>query len=149
MTAGVNLAGPAQAQTCLGLVAKYHEEAGLPYDDAHRRDVVTPLLEGSPLGAIWVMGPIRAPMGYVIVTFEWSLAQGGLVGWIREIYTRPNVRNRGIGTETLHAVAVALRAAGVKALHVDLQRADNVQAGFWRRAGFTAESTPYILTDVF
>lgn len=148
MTAGVNLAGPAQAKACLDLAAKYHHEVGAPYDDVHRQDVVLPLLEGSPHGAIWVMGPIRAPMGYVIVTFEWSLAHGGLVGWVREIYTRPNVRNRGIGTETLHAVAVALRAAGVKALHVDLQQGDNVQASFWRRAGFASESTPYVLTDV-
>ncbi|MEL6641133.1 MAG: GNAT family N-acetyltransferase [Pseudomonadota bacterium] len=144
----MNLAGPAQANACLGLVAKYHEEAGLPFDDAHRKDVILPLLDGSPLGAIWVMGPIRAPMGYVIVTFEWSLAQGGMVGWVREIYTRPNVRNRGIGTETLHAVAVALRAANVKALQVDLQSPDNPQASFWRRAGFTADSTPYVLKDV-
>lgn len=148
MTAGVNLAGPEQAEVCLALVAKYHEEIGAVYDDAHRDKVITPLLDGSPLGAVWLMGPIRAPMGYVVVTFAWSISAGGMVGWVQEIYTRPIVRNRGIGTETLHAVAVALREAGVKALQVDLGTAENTQAGFWKRAGFKAESTPYVLTDV-
>lgn len=148
MSAGVTLAGPEQAEVCLALVAKYHEEVGAPYDDAHRAAVVTPLLEGSPLGAIWTMGPVRAPMGYVIVTFEWSLPYGGMVGWVREIYTRPNVRKRGIGTETLHAVAVALRGGGVKALHVDLQVAGNPQTGFWQRAGFKVAHDAYVLTDV-
>ncbi len=148
MSAGINLAGPAQAASCLTLVANYHAEVGAPYDDAHRKAVVEPLLDGSPLGAIWLMGPLRAPLGYVIVTFDWSLAAGGMTGWVREIYIRPNVRKRGIGTETLHAVAVALRAAGVKALHVDLQTADNPQTSFWQRAGFKTQSTAHILMDV-
>jgi len=52
VTAAIHLAGPEQADLCLGLVAQYHAEAALPYDDAHRTAVIDPLLQGSPLGAM-------------------------------------------------------------------------------------------------
>lgn len=148
MTAAIHLAGPEQAALCHGLVAQYHAEAGLPYDDAHRSAVVDPLLEGSPLGAIWLLGPARAPLGYVIVTFTWSLAAGGMTGTVEEMFIREKVRRRGIGTESIHALAVALRGAGVRALDVDLSSEDHPQRSFWSKAGFKQARHAYTLTDV-
>lgn len=148
MSAAVNLATPESAELCLGLMEKYHIEQGLTYDDAHRAAVTAPLLDGNPLGAIWLIGPARAPLGYVLVTFAWSIEAGGMVGWISEIYMRPSVRKRGIGTETLHAVAVALRAGGVKALHADVGTPDNPLLRFWRRVGFKTDCTRSVVTDV-
>jgi GNAT superfamily N-acetyltransferase len=148
MSAAVNLAGEDSTELCLGLMEKYHAEQDLPYDDAHRLAVAAPLLAGNPLGAIWLIGPARAPLGYVLVTFAWSIEAGGMVGWISEIYMRPSVRKRGIGTETLHAVAVALRAGGVMALHADIGVADSPLLHFWNRVGFKEGSTRNIVTDV-
>lgn len=132
---------------CFALVSQYHAEAGLPYDDAHRAGVIAPLLEGSPLGAIWLLGPVRSPLGYVLVTFDWSVAAGGMTGWVAEMFVRDKVRGRGIGTESLHAVAKALRSAGVKALHVDLGAPEAPVRRFWTNAGFRGEATRRVLTD--
>lgn len=148
MSAAVNLAGEDSAAVCLALMEKHHTEQGLRYDDAHRLAVATPLLAGNPLGAIWLIGPARAPLGYVLVTFGWSIEAGGTVGWISEIYMRPSVRKRGIGTETLHAIAVALRAGGVKALHADVGATDSPLLRFWNRVGFRADCTQNIVTDI-
>lgn len=148
MSAGLHLAGPEQTTICMGLATQNHVENGMPYDEDHRAAVIEPLLEGSPLGAIWLIGPARAPMGYVMVTFDWSIEQAGMVGWIREIFLRPSVRGRGIGTEALHAVGVALRAAGLKALHADMGGAENPQAHFWSKAGFRTTDTLHIRTDI-
>jgi GNAT superfamily N-acetyltransferase len=148
MSAAVNLAGEDSAALCLALMEKYHTEQGLPYDDAHRLAVASPLLAGNPLGAIWLIGPARAPLGYVLVTFAWSVEAGGMVGWISEIYMRPSVRKRGIGTETLHAVAVALKAGGVKALHAELGAPNTPLAHFWNCVGFRPDSTRSVVTDI-
>ena len=148
MSAAVNLAGEDSVALCLALMEKHHSEQGLPYDDDHRLAVASPLLAGNPLGAIWLIGPARAPLGYVLVTFAWSIEAGGMVGWISEIYMRPSVRKRGIGTETLHAVAVALRAGGVKALHADVGTPDNPLIHFWNRVGFRTDRTHNVVTDV-
>lgn len=135
MTTAITLANAEHAAQVLGLMARYHEEAGLPFDDSHRADVAAPLLDGSPLGAVWLIGPGRAPLGYVMVSFGWSMAHGGMVGWLEEVFIRDSVRSRGIGTEVLHAVVVNLRQAGLKAMHVQLPPAARA-AGFCKRVGF-------------
>lgn len=147
MSATVTLASEENAALCLSLMAKYHAEQGLAYDDAHRQTVAAPLLAGSQMGAIWLIGPPRAPLGYVLVTFVWSVAAGGTVGWVSEIYMRPSVRKRGIGTETLHAVALALRAGGIKALHADIGTADDPILHFWKRVGFRPDGVRSVVTD--
>ena len=73
MNTAIHLATPAELEPLLALVARFHDEMGIPSDDTLRRAAVAPLLEGSPLGAAYLFGPARAPIGYVIVTFGWSL----------------------------------------------------------------------------
>jgi GNAT superfamily N-acetyltransferase len=100
------------------------------------------------LGAIWTVGPARAPLGYVLITFGWSLTQGGMVGWVEDIYVRPSVRKRGIGTGVLHAVSLSLREAGVKALHT-IAPAENADVQrFCTRVGFQQDADSPIMTDV-
>jgi len=147
MSSAIHLAGPDDLARVTALMARYHEEAALPHDDDHRSAVAAPLLEGSPLGAIWLIGPARAPLGYVTITFGWSVPQGGMVGWLAEIYIRQSVRNRGIGTESLHAVAVSLRGAGLRAMHVLLPQDAAQTARFCARAGFAATPDLKIMTD--
>lgn len=146
MTTAINLAGPADDKRLLSLMGRYHEEAGLAYDDEHRTIVAAPLLEGSPLGAVWLIGPARAPLGYVMVSFGWSVPKAGMIGWVEEVFIRPSVRRRGIGTEVLHTVAVSLGQAGVKALQV--QVGDNERlVRFASRVGFDAPNGTRIMTD--
>ena len=147
MTTAIHLAGPADLAKVTSLMQRYHEEAGLPYDDAHREAAASPLLEGSPLGAVWLVGPARAPLGYVLLGFGWSTHHAGMTGHLQEIFIRPSVRRRGIGTEVIHAIAVSLRDAGLKALEVRAGDETDSHVSFCRRAGFKETATTLILTD--
>ncbi|SEM43483.1 Protein N-acetyltransferase, RimJ/RimL family [Loktanella fryxellensis] len=148
MSTAIALATPADADRLMDLMARYHAEAGLTHDDAHRAAVLGPLLDGSPLGAVWLIGPKSSPLGYVMVTFGWSISQGGLVGWLEECFIRASVRGRGIGTEVLHAVAVNLARADMRAMHVILPAANPDAAGrFCARAGFRAVPGARLMTD--
>ena len=109
------------------LVTDFHAEAGIDQPEETRHAAILPLLEGSPHGAIYLIGPARAPIGYVIVTFGWSVEFGGMDGFIDELYIRPGVRSRGIGSEILHSLPKALAGAGLKALHLEVAR-DNARA---------------------
>lgn len=146
MTTAINLGGPEDGEKLLSLMARYHEERGLDYDDKHRAKVSVPLLNGSPLGAVWLIGPQRAPLGYVLVTFGWSVRYGGMIGWVEEVFIRPSVRSRGIGTEVLHAIAVSLGPAGIEALQVRVD-GDERLARFCKRVGFAATEDQRIMTD--
>ena len=147
MTTAINLAGPTDDDRLLSLMGRYHEECGFAYDDVHRAAVAAPLLNGSPLGAVWLIGPARAPLGYVMISFGWSVPHGGMIGWVEEVFIRPSVRSRGIGTEVLHAVALSLGQAGIRALKV---RIDNNTrfAQFCTRAGFGHATDTRTMTDI-
>ena len=147
MSTSISLAGPDDLERVLGLMARLHEERRQTFDDAHRRAVTAPLLDGSPLGGVWLIGPQRAPLGYVMVGFSWSMRHGGLVGWLEEIFIRDQVRGRGIGTEVLHAVVVNLARADLKAMHVLLPADDTALARFCTRTGFTVTSEARLMTD--
>ena len=105
-----------------------------------------PLLDGIPHGAAYLIGPPRAPIGYVVVTFGWSIEFGGMDGFIDEIFIRPGVRGRGIATEVLLALPRALADAGVKALHLEVGTENAVAQRLYGRAGFRLREGYHLMT---
>ncbi len=138
MTA-LHLAGPDDLDRLLPMVAACHAEIGIEQTDEGRAAGIAPLLEGSPHGAIYLFGPARAPIGYAAICFGWSLATGGLDGVVEEIWIRPGVRGRGIGSEVLTSLPRALAGAGLTALHIELPQEDERLDRFCRRLKFSPQ----------
>jgi ribosomal protein S18 acetylase RimI-like enzyme len=137
VSAALHLAKPQDIDRLSALVAAFHDEQGITQPDTERRSGLTPLLEGIPHGAAYLIGPARAPVGYLIVTFGWSVEFGGLDAFIDEIYMRRAVRGRGIASEVLIALPKALAKAGVKGLHLEVDREDLATQRLYERAGFS------------
>lgn len=135
MTGRIHLAKADDLDRVLPMVAAYHKEGGIEADEAHRRAAIEPLLEGSPHGAVWLIGPRMAPVGYVAVAFGWSIEFGGMDGWIDEIWIREKVRRRGMGSEALNDLMKTLRSAGLKALHLEAVPESGTER-LYRRLGF-------------
>lgn len=148
MSAALHLAGPDDLDRLCALVAGFHAESGLERSDDQRRAALESLLNGIPHGAVYLIGPARAPMGYVMVSFGWSLEFGGLDGMVDEIYLRRAVRGRGIATEVLTALPRALAGAGLKALHLEVHRDNDAAMRLYARAGF-APRDQYMLMSRF
>ena len=135
MTA-LTLAKPDDIDRILPLVAAFHAEEAITLDEAARRAAIMPLLEGSPHGAVYIIGPARAPIGYAAVSFGWSIEYGGLDGFLDEIYIRPGVRGRGIGTEVLNALPKALAGAGMKAIHLEVHEGNQKARALYAALSF-------------
>ena len=152
MTTAITLAGPDHRPQLLALMERRDVEAGgsawSEADTGRAIRAIGPLLLGGPEGAVWLIGPVRAPLGYTIATFGWSLLLAGREAWIEDVFVRQSVRQRGIGTEVLHAVAVALRQADVRALHVRLPDAAPAAIRFFGKAGFARKDDIRLMTDM-
>ncbi|AZQ67713.1 GNAT family N-acetyltransferase [Silicimonas algicola] len=131
----LHLAGPDDLERLLVMVEAYHAEEGIDVDAAHRTAALLPLLEGSPHGAVWLIGPRMSPVGYVAASFGWSIELGGMDGFVDELWIREKVRGRGMGAEALTALQRALADAGVKALHLEMAEGNRAER-LYRRAGF-------------
>ena len=136
MTKILHLATSDEIERLLPMVAAYHAFEGIETDDAQRRAAVEPLLSGSPHGAIWMVGPKMAPVGYIAVSFGWSIEMGGLDGFIDEFWIREKVRGRGMGSEALAGLQAMLRDAGVLALHLEVSVENERAARIYASAGF-------------
>jgi len=138
MTAALHLATETDLDKLLPLVAAYHAFEGIARSDDHRRDALTPLLQGSPLGAVWLIGPKRAPVGYIAVSFGWSIEMGGMDGFIDEFFIRETVRGRGMGGEVLADLIPQLAEVGLKALHLEVAPENARAQKLYQRHGFRA-----------
>ena len=131
----LHLAAPEDLDRLLPMVRAYHQHEAIAVDDDHRSAALLPLLEGSPHGAVWFIGPKMSPVGYVAVCFGWSIELGGMDGFVDEFWVRDKVRGRGMGTEALNALLAALKAAGIRALHLEIAEGNPAER-MYRRAGF-------------
>ena len=119
MTA-LHLAGSEDLERLVTLCAACHAEMGIARDDDSRRAGLAPLLDGLPQGAVYLIGPARAPLGYAVLSFGWSLAEAGIEARLDELFIRPAVRRRGIATEVLATLPRALSDAAVRTLTLRL-----------------------------
>ncbi|MDE9450598.1 GNAT family N-acetyltransferase [Aliiroseovarius sp. Z3] len=142
----LRLATPDDLDRLMPLVAGFHAQQGIEHDEDTRRGAVQPLLEGSPHGAIWMIGPRVAPVGYIAVSFGWSIEFGGLDAFLDEFYVREKVRGRGMGGEALAALVRALSEQGVGAMHLEVE-ADNERAQqLYERIGFRSLDRYHLMT---
>ena len=148
MTA-LHLARPENLDRLLPLAAAFHAEMGIAADDDPRRRALMPLLEGSPFGAVYLMGPQRAPIGYVVLTFGWSVEYGGMDAFVDELYIRPGVRRRGIALEALNGLRNMLRSAGIVGLHLEVDKGDAATQALYRKAGFRLHERYVLMTQIF
>lgn len=128
------------------LVAGFHTQSGIELDEDRRRGALAPLLEGSPHGAIWMIGPRVAPVGYIAVSFGWSIEFGGLDAFLDEIYVREKVRGRGMGSEALAALLRALSEQGIAAMHLEVDTANDAAQRLYRRVGFASHDRYHLMT---
>ncbi len=146
MSASLYLAGPEDMDRLLPMVTAFHAFEGIASTEAKRREAIAPLLDGSPHGAIWLIGPRRGPVGYIAITFGWSIEMGGLDGFIDELFIRENVRGRGMATEALTALMPYLAKAGLKALHLEVPRGATGARDVYEKQGFTSRDTYHLMT---
>lgn len=146
MSAALHLAKPEDLPRLQGLVAALHAHEGSEQSDEARANALLPLLEGSPHGAAYLVGPRQGPVGYIIVSFGYSVTLGGIAGFIDEFYIRENVRGRGMGGEVLRALMPALAEYGVVALSLEVGRDNPDAARLYSRLGFEAREKYHLMT---
>ena len=146
MTTALHLAGAGDLDRLMALSAACHGELGIARSDEERRDGLAPLLDGMPQGAIYLIGPARAPLGYIVLSFGWSLPLAGMEARVEELFIRPPVRARGIATEVLGSLPRALGQAGVKAIHLHLGPSWDRSRDLFARARFREEESTRVMT---
>ena len=144
----LHIAGPDDLERLLPMVAGFQDHIGQPRNAEALEQALSPLLEGTPLGGVYLIGPRRAPVGYIALSFGWSIGFGGLEARISQFWVRSAVRGRGMGGDVLLALVPALAKHGLAAISLELPESDVRAQNLYLRRGFRAESGTQTLRRV-
>lgn len=117
-------------------MTEFYSESATPLDSARAAAAFAALLTDDRLGHVWLIQAGKNEVGYVVVTFSYSMEFGGPNAFVDDLFIQAPFRGVGIGTAALQEVRAFCVARGVRALHLETGR-DNVAAqALYRRAGF-------------
>jgi len=116
----------------------------VPFREELVRESVQELLLNPFRGRVYLILDADTAIGYLVLSFDFSLEYAGINAWIDELFVRPELRGQGIGSKTLEFAAQAAREHGAKVLHLEVNRG-NRAIHLYRRHGF-ADHDRYLLS---
>ena len=129
-------AGRADVPELVGLMRGFYAESGFDLDEERAAAGFEALLAEARLGRVWLIDPAPAAAGYVVVTFVFAMEYGGMVAVVDDLYVRPEVRGKGLGTAALAEVRHECAELGMRAVRVEVGVNNLVAQAVYRSAGF-------------
>ncbi len=134
-------ANPADINLILDYSRRLNEEdpaftGDFHFDEAAVRAALVQLLAEPGLGRVWLITVDKVRVGYVVLTFGFSLESHGRDALIDEIYVTADQRGRGIGRQVIDQVEAEARRLGARKLYLEVERPNSRAQAFYRRLGF-------------
>src|ERR1700739_4150520 len=126
----------ADAELLLQMMREYYAYDGHVFEERHARIALLAFLREPSYGRAWLICENSTPVGYILLTFGYSLEYLGRDAFIDEFFLLPPYRGRGWGRAALNFVEDAARAAGVRAIHLEIFRANNTAKEVYLRSGY-------------
>jgi ribosomal protein S18 acetylase RimI-like enzyme len=130
------LAGEADAETLLPLMREYYAFDRHAFDESLARGALLGLLRDPSRGRAWLILDGPTAVGYIVLTFGYSLEFLGRDAFLDEFYLRESYRGRGWGREILQLVEETARSFDVRAIHLEVTRHNTSALEFYRKQGF-------------
>jgi ribosomal protein S18 acetylase RimI-like enzyme len=138
-------AEPADADLLVPLMRDFYAHERMEFDEAVARRALGQLLGDERLGRVYLMRAGAETVGYLVLTFGFSLEFGGRDAFVDEIFVRDEWRGRGAGRRALELAARVCREAGVRALHLEVDHVNPRAQALYRAAGFK-DHDRYLMT---
>ena len=116
-----------------------------PFDSSRARPALKDLVNDPSRGSVWLICDGDAAVGYLALTFGYSLEFHGRDAFIDELYIRPSHRGRGWGSRAMgHAEAIA-QSKNIRAIHLEVGHRNVAAQAFYRKKGYT-DHDRYLMT---
>jgi ribosomal protein S18 acetylase RimI-like enzyme len=129
---------PAEEASALAeLMRDYYAFDSHAYDPAAVAGTLGDFLRHPEYGRAWFIEVEGAVAGYMVLCIGFSLEFGGRDAFVDEIYLREAYRRQGIGRRALEIMIGEAQRLGLKALHLEVDRANTTASHLYRKLGFT------------
>jgi len=118
------------------MMAIFYAEDGMPFSADSAREAVARLIGDKSLGRLWIAEFMGESVGYVALTFGYSLEFMGRDAFVDDLFVKAECRGMGIGGRLLEVLTDACPQFRVRAVHLEVDRAKTHARNLYRRFGF-------------
>lgn len=122
----------------------FYAEVESHFEPHQARAALAQLLAEPTLGRLWL---IRAgePVGYLALTFGFSLELGGRDAFIDDLYIQPRSRSQGIGTRALELAIEQADQLGIRVMHLEVDHTNHRARELYARLGFEERNRYFLM----
>ncbi len=140
MKTSIRRATSADHAALIELMARFYTEEGYAFRRRATRKALAQLMADELFGAVWAFRRQGEIVGYLVVTFGFSLEFGGRDAFVDELFVLEEYRGRGLGSRALRRAAAHCRRAGIAALHLEIEDGNDQAEALYTRKGFKLHS---------
>ena len=145
MEPSFRVADPSDADTLVGMMRDFNAHERIAFDEPEVRATLAQLFADDSYGLACLILLGGEVAGYVVITFGFSIEFRGRDALIDELFLKDEFRGRGLGSAALRHAEGVCRERGIRALHLEVERANTAAQSVYRRAGFV-DHDRYLLT---
>ncbi|MDQ1612128.1 MAG: hypothetical protein QOG00_2059 [Pyrinomonadaceae bacterium] len=138
-------AGESDADQLVELMREFYAYDHIAFEEAAARVALRQILSDARFGVVHLIRVGAEAVGYLVVTFGFSLEFHGRDAFVDELYLRENFRGHGIGKASIEFAGEVCRGEEIATLHLEVERGNERALGLYRRAGFR-DHDRYLLT---
>ena len=120
----------------LVLIQDFYQHFDYPYTESEKRLTLENLFERPTAGRIYLIQKDEKIVGYVFLSFYFSIEFGGVTAFIDELFVLPRDRGQGIGSRVIHLVEQKCLELNLKAIHLESERTNKGAIALYLKLGF-------------
>jgi GNAT superfamily N-acetyltransferase len=120
----------------LPLIHDFYQLFDYAYIEAAKRLTLEELFQNQTMGRIWLIQDNHTVVGYVYLSFYFSLEFGGRTAFLDELFILPAYRGKGFGSQVINLIEQRCTELNFRALHLESERKNEAATSLYERLGF-------------
>jgi ribosomal protein S18 acetylase RimI-like enzyme len=120
----------------MAMMTDFHSDDRIPWHPGEAQRTICELLANEAYGTLWLVEVDGQSIGFLVLTFGFSLEFHGRDAFVDEFYIRPDFRGQGIGAKALHQMVGYCTRHGIRTVHLEVEHSNPRVRGLYERAGF-------------
>jgi len=126
----------ADVEQLVTMMAEFYSDSPYTLNPRRAADAFRSLLSDERLGRVWFIQSGSNDVGYVVLTFCYTMTYGGLSAVVDDFYIRPAFRGTGLGKTAMAEIRSFCESQGIRAMHVETGHDNAPALAVYRRVGF-------------